>query len=67
MSELANTFLFVSAGPFPVVNPIGTASIFLGLTDGCEVSQRHSPALRVALNSFWLLLAWAALLVSRSP
>src|SRR5580698_4516347 len=56
MSELANTFLFVFAGLFPVVNPLATAPIFLSLTTGCQESQRHSLALRVALNSFWLLL-----------
>jgi multiple antibiotic resistance protein len=56
MSELINAFLFVFAGLFPVVNPLGTAPIFLSLTTGCEEPQRHSLALRVALNSFWLLL-----------
>jgi multiple antibiotic resistance protein len=56
MSELANTFLFVFAGLFPVVNPLATAPIFLSLTTGCQESQRHSLAMRVALNSFWLLL-----------
>lgn len=56
MSELANTFLFVFVGLFPVVNPLGTAPIFLSLTNDCKESQRHSLALRVALNSFWLLL-----------
>jgi multiple antibiotic resistance protein len=56
MSELANTFLFVFAGLFPVVNPLGTAPIFLSLTTGCKEAERHSLALRVALNSFWLLL-----------
>jgi multiple antibiotic resistance protein len=56
MSELANTFMFVFAGLFPVVNPLATAPIFLSLTTDCQESQRHSLALRVALNSFWLLL-----------
>lgn len=56
MSELANTFLFVFAGLFPLVNPLATAPIFLSLTSDCKETQRNSLALRVALNSFWLLL-----------
>jgi multiple antibiotic resistance protein len=56
MSELSNTFLFVFAGLFPVVNPLGSAPLFLSLTSGCEPRERNQLALGVALNSFWLLL-----------
>jgi multiple antibiotic resistance protein len=56
MVELSNVFLFVFAGLFPVVNPLGSAPIFLSLTSTCAPRQRNQLALGVALNSFWLLL-----------
>jgi multiple antibiotic resistance protein len=56
MIELSNAFLFVFAGLFPVVNPLGSAPIFLNLTSACAPQQRNQLALGVALNSFWLLL-----------
>jgi len=56
MQEFAHTFLLVYAGLFPIVNPVGSAPIFLGLTSGCTDVERRSLALRVAFNSFLLLL-----------
>jgi multiple antibiotic resistance protein len=56
MIELSNAFLFVFAGLFPVVNPLGSAPIFLSFTSACAPQQRNQLALGVALNSFWLLL-----------
>ena len=56
MIELSNAFLFVFAGLFPVVNPLGSAPIFLSFTSACTPQQRNQLALGVALNSFWLLL-----------
>ena len=41
---------------FPIVNPIGVAPIFLGLTRHCTEKERNALALRVTLNSFFLLL-----------
>jgi multiple antibiotic resistance protein len=46
----------VFAGLFPVVNPLGSAPIFLSFTSSCPPQQRSQLALGVALNSFWLLL-----------
>ncbi|MGC1191863.1 MAG: MarC family protein [Candidatus Binatus sp.] len=54
--EIANVFLLVYAGLFPIVNPIGGAPIFLGLTRHCTDEERHALALGVTLNSFFLLL-----------
>jgi len=54
--DLANAFLLVYAGLFPIVNPIGGAPIFLGLTRHCTDPERNALALRVAVNSFFLLL-----------
>jgi multiple antibiotic resistance protein len=55
-NHLINAFLLVYAGLFPIVNPIGGAPIFLGLTRECTGPERTALALRVAVNSFALLL-----------
>lgn len=56
LNDIASAFLLVYAGLFPIVNPIGGAPIFLGLTRHCLEKERNSLALRVARNSFFLLL-----------
>ena len=54
--DIANAFLLVYAGLFPIVNPIGGAPIFVGLTRHCTDAERNALALRVTINSFFLLL-----------
>src|ERR1700674_204520 len=54
--EIANSFLLVYAGLFPIINPIGGAPIFLGLTRHCTEEERTALALGVTINSFFLLL-----------
>jgi multiple antibiotic resistance protein len=56
MNIFGNAFLLVFAGLFPIVNPIGSAPLYLGLTEFCTTEQRNSLALKVALNSLLLLL-----------
>jgi multiple antibiotic resistance protein len=56
MNAAANSFLLVYAGLFPIVNPIGSAPIFLALTSHSSVAARHRLVHRVAINSFILLL-----------
>lgn len=56
MNDVVNSFLLVYAGLFPIVNPIGGAPIFLGLTRHCTDEERHTTAARVAVNGFLLLL-----------
>jgi len=56
VSDIVNSFLLVYAGLFPIVNPIGGAPIFLGLTRHCTDEERHATAARVAVNGFFLLL-----------
>ena len=56
MNILGNAFLLVYAGLFPIVNPIGSAPLFLGLTEFCTLEQRRNLSFRVALNSFLLLV-----------
>lgn len=57
MDDILGAFLLVYAGLFPVVNPLGAAPIFLGLTARCTEQDRARLASGVAFNSFWLLLA----------
>jgi multiple antibiotic resistance protein len=57
VNDIANSFLLVYAGLFPIVNPVGSAPIFLGLTRHCSDEERGALARRVAINGFLLLLA----------
>jgi multiple antibiotic resistance protein len=52
----AHTFLLIYAGLFPIVNPIGSAPIFLSMTRPWSAAERKVLARRVAVNSFLLLL-----------
>lgn len=56
MNAAINTFVLVLASIFPVVNPPGSALVFLGLTSGATPETRAVLARRVALNSFVLLV-----------
>ena len=56
MSEALNTFLLVYAALFPIVNPVGGAPIFLGLTRHLGDAERHALARKVAVGGFLLLL-----------
>jgi multiple antibiotic resistance protein len=51
-----NTFLLVLAAIFPVVNPPGTALVFLALTQRAAPALRRDLAWRVAKNSFVVLV-----------
>jgi multiple antibiotic resistance protein len=64
MTAFANAFLLVFAGLFPILNPIGTAPIFLALTSSCSDDERNALARRVAINSV-LLLSGSMLIGSR--
>ena len=56
MHEITQAFLLVYAGLFPIVNPVGSAPIFLALTANHTERVRHDLAGRVAVNGFVLLL-----------
>jgi multiple antibiotic resistance protein len=56
MHTAANAFLLVYAGLFPIVNPVGSAPIFLALTSGHSNAVRHRLVRQVTINSFLLLL-----------
>lgn len=53
---VSSTLLLIYAALFPIVNPIGSAPLFLGMTQFCSDAQRAVLARRVAFNSFCLLL-----------
>jgi len=54
--SIVGATLLVAAALFPIVNPLGSAIIFLGLTEGYERPVRASLARRIGLNGFLLLL-----------
>ncbi len=56
VNAFSHTFLLIYVGLFPIVNPIGGAPIFLSMTRPWSVAERNVLALRVAINSFFLLL-----------
>jgi multiple antibiotic resistance protein len=56
LNELLTVFLAVYAGLFPIVDPIGNAPIFLGLTRHSSDDARRALARVVAINSFLLLM-----------
>jgi multiple antibiotic resistance protein len=56
MNDATNSFLLIYAGLFPIVNPFGTAPIFLAMTRHSSDRERHMLAGKVALNGFFLLL-----------
>ena len=56
VSNLINTVLLVYAGLFPIVNPIGGAPIFLGITRANSDAERAAIAGRIAVGGFFLLL-----------
>jgi len=51
-----DTVLLTYGALFPIVNPVGSAPLFLGLTQFTTDKQRNWLARRVALNSFFLLI-----------
>ena len=57
LAAVLKTALLEVAALFPIVNPVGTAPIFLSLTRGASAATRATLARRIALNGFVLLVA----------
>lgn len=57
LSATASTLILVVATLFPVVNPLGGATIFLSTTEGYPAGSRRMLARKVALYGFILLVA----------
>lgn len=55
--EFARGVILTFSALFPIVNPLGGASFFLGFTSGYAGADRKLLARRVAFDSFALLLA----------
>jgi multiple antibiotic resistance protein len=60
LREIVEGVLLVFAALFPIVNPLGSAPIFLAMTGDLSRDERAVLARRVAVNSFVLLLASVA-------
>jgi multiple antibiotic resistance protein len=56
VKEIFNATLFVVAALFPIVNPLGSALIFLGLTRHYSHEIRSALVRRISVNSFLLLV-----------
>lgn len=56
MNNILNAFLLVYAALFPIVNPVGSAPLFLRMTRGRSTADRAALAYGVARYSFFLLL-----------
>jgi multiple antibiotic resistance protein len=56
LGDVLQTTLLDVAALFPIVNPVGTAPIFLSLTRGASVGTRALLARRLALNGLMLLV-----------
>jgi len=54
---LIGPFLLVVGSLLPIVNPLGSAPIFLVMTRGSDEATRHKLAVQVAFNAFILLFA----------
>jgi multiple antibiotic resistance protein len=52
---MVETFLLVLAALFPIVNPPGTALVFLSMTSRATAAERHTLARHVAINSFFVM------------
>ena len=57
LSAVLKSTLLEVAALFPIVNPVGTAPIFLSVTRGATSQTRTVLARRVAVNGFVLLVA----------
>jgi multiple antibiotic resistance protein len=57
MNAIVRNVLLVFAALLPIVNPLGMAPIFAGMTEGYDVSIRRTVAMRVAVNGVVLLVA----------
>lgn len=55
MNDAVHAFFLTYAALFPIVNPLGTALVFLDMTDRCSSQVRHQIAWRVAVSGFVLL------------
>jgi multiple antibiotic resistance protein len=56
VNTFVNAFLLVYAALFPIVNPFGSAPLFLAFTEQYTNAERARISRQIAINSFLLLL-----------
>lgn len=57
LQQLIRAILLVVGAILPIVNPVGSAPMFLAMTHGADSATRRALAGHVAVNSFVLLLS----------
>ena len=57
LRQLIGAFLLIVGSLLPIVNPLGSAPMFLAMTHGSDEPTRQKLAAQVAFNSFFLLFA----------
>jgi multiple antibiotic resistance protein len=57
MYALIKSTLLIISALFPIVNPLGSAPLFLSLTRSYSDADRRVLSTRIAINSFFLLIA----------
>ena len=57
IATAARVFFLIVATLFPIVDPLGGSPLFLALTPQCSPKKCRALSWRVALNSFWVLIA----------
>lgn len=57
MVETAKSIFLIVSALFPIVNPLGGSPIFLALTKDYSNADRKAVSWRIAINSFFLLVA----------
>ena len=56
MAEAAKSLFLILSALFPIVDPLGGSPIFLSMTREYSPSTRRALSLRIAMNSFFLLV-----------
>lgn len=56
LASFLRIILLVIGALFPIVNPLGTAPIFLSMTQGFSTGVRTALSMRIAINGFLLLV-----------
>ncbi len=58
MDNLSHLFITCFAALLPIANPLGNAAIFLSITDGDKVEQRHKLAAKGSLYMLIILMSF---------
>src|SRR3954454_13531462 len=56
LRHFLTALLLVVGGLLPIVNPVGSAPMFLAMTHGASAETRTILALKIAINAFLLIM-----------